>query len=305
MPFLFLWGPIFFLLVSTCAVLMLRLVIEEEKLDRRIERASGTSTVTEVAEPQQQLHLRIVIGLGFAIARSGLLSARTLADLRHTLRMAGIRDKGALGLFVGAKLLAFVGLPLLVMMAGRILGMRFGYILLGAIIAAIAGLVAPDSIIQQRRKRFIGRIEAGLADALDLMVICADAGLSLEAGLARVAGEVRHTHDAVAQELTITTQEMRIGNNLRDALTALGMRTGLDSLKRLASTLVQTIQYGTPLTHALRTLSAELRQEQLTRFEERAARLPVLLTLPMIVFILPCVFLIVGGPAILKVLAAF
>ncbi len=84
----------------------------------------------------------------------------------------------------------------------------------------------------------------------------------------------------------------------------MGTRTGLESLKRLGATLVQTLQYGTPLSQALRTLSAEMRTEMLTRFEERAARLPVLLTVPMIVFILPTVFAVVGGPAVLKVMAS-
>jgi tight adherence protein C len=85
------------------------------------------------------------------------------------------------------------------------------------------------------------------------------------------------------------------------ALTQLGTRTGLDSLKRIAMTLAQTLQYGTPLTDALRILSADMRQEALVRYEEKAARLPVMLTLPMIVFILPCVFIIVGGPAVIQV----
>lgn len=305
MALLYVGVPAFFLLIAAIAMLMLKLVIQEEKLARRIARAGGLSVAAETEADRQPVHIRIIVGLGFAVARSGLLSPKTLADLRHTLRMAGIRDQGALGLFVGAKLLMFIGLPAIAFASLHLVHLseilQIG--LIGG--AAIVGLLGPDIIIQQRRKRFVKRVEAGLADALDLMVICADAGLSLEPGLARVANEIRETHPAVAQELTITSNEMRIGNQVRDALTALGTRTGLDSLKRLGSTLIQTIQYGTPLTQALRTLSAELRQEQLTRFEERAARLPVLLTLPMIIFILPCVFLVVGGPAILKVMAAF
>ncbi len=302
---LYIGVPAFFLIVSVIAFLMLKLVIDEEKLARRISRAGGASVLAGDKSDLQPLHIRVITGLGFAVARSGLLSAKTIADLRHTLRMAGIRDQGALGLFVGAKLLMLVVLPCVMLSFARLFGMTElpELALTGG--GAVVGLLAPDMIIQRRRKRFIKRVEAGLADALDLMVICADAGLSLEAGLARVAQEVRESHDAVSQELTITSNEMRIGNNVREALTALGARTGLDSLKRLGSTLIQTIQYGTPLTQALRILSAELRQEQLTRFEERAARLPVLLTLPMIVFILPCVFLVVGGPAILKVMAVF
>ena len=94
---------------------------------------------------------------------------------------------------------------------------------------------------------------------------------------------------------------MKILSDRRQALVNMGERTGLDSMTRLGSTLAQSLKYGTPLTQALRTLSAEMRQMQLIRFEERAARIPVLLTIPMILFILPCIFLVVGGPAAVRV----
>jgi tight adherence protein C len=135
-------------------------------------------------------------------------------------------------------------------------------------------------------------------------VICADAGLALEAGLARVSHELANLNPALAMELTQTSRELQIGSDMRRAMDALGQRTGLDTLKRLATTLAQSLQYGTPLTQALRSLSAELRQEALVKFEERAGRLPTLMTVPMILFILPCVFLIVAGPAIINVLAS-
>ena len=104
---------------------------------------------------------------------------------------------------------------------------------------------------------------------------------------------------------TYSVDNLEINADRRAALIGLGQRTGLENLRRLGGTLVQTMQYGTPLSQALRTLSAEMRQELLIRFEERAARLPVLLTLPMILFILPCVFLVVGGPAIVQVARSF
>ena len=91
----------------------------------------------------------------------------------------------------------------------------------------------------------------------------------------------------------------------RQALLNLGNRTGVESFKRFSSTLVQTIQYGTPVSEALRQLSTELREEMLTKFEERAARLPVLITMPMIIFILPCVFIIAAGPAMMAISKAF
>ena len=121
--------------------------------------------------------------------------------------------------------------------------------------------------------------------------------MSLEPGMTRVAFELRRSRPEVAREFDATVRELEILSDSTMALGNLGRRTGLDSLKRLVSTLTQTMQYGTPLSDALRSLSNEMRQMSLTRFEERAARLPVLLTLPMILFILPCIFIVVGGPA--------
>jgi tight adherence protein C len=180
-------------------------------------------------------------------------------------------------------------------------------------IAALGMLIARSGILSRKtlpemiatniRTRHLQKVEAGVADALDMLVICADAGLALEAGLARVSQELSTLNAALAQELTQTSKELQIGSDMRRAMDYLGQRTGLDTLKRLSTTLSQSLQYGTPLTQALRTLSAELRQEALVKFEERAGRLPTLMTIPMILFILPCVFLIVAGPAIVNVLS--
>ncbi len=150
------------------------------------------------------------------------------------------------------------------------------------------------------RKRYVRALEAGVPDALDMLVICCGAGLGLEASIERVGIEIHYAHPAVAAELTRTVHELSNADT-RTALINLGKRTGLESARRLAGVLIQSMQYGTPLTSALRGLAAEQRQEMLSKFEGKAAKLPVLLTLPMIVFILPTVFLIVAGPAMVDV----
>jgi tight adherence protein C len=134
------------------------------------------------------------------------------------------------------------------------------------------------------------------------MVICTEAGLGLEPAIDRVGREVGAAHPDVAEELMNTAREMRVNADRRATLMNMAARAGLPSLRRLAVTLIQTLQYGTPLSQALRALSSEMRQEALTRFEARAGRLPALLTVPMIVFILPCVFMVVGGPAIVHLM---
>ena len=138
-----------------------------------------------------------------------------------------------------------------------------------------------------------------------MMVICAQAGLGLGPAVVRVAEELQPSYCELAIEIAQTANELQVMTDSRIALGNLGLRTGLEGFKRLATTLIQTIQYGTPMTEALRTLSAELRQEMLTKFEAKAARLPVMLTLPTIIFILPCVFLIAGGPAMIQVMKVF
>ncbi len=247
--------------------------------------------------------LGVIQGLGELVSRSGLLSKRTLQEFQQTLVVAGFRGRGALGLLVGGKMLLLTLLPAL---AWLLLLRNGGYSaslqLYVPVVTAIAGLMVPDLIIRSLRKRHIAALEVGLADALDLLVICSEAGLGLEPGLERVGHEIRVVHPAVAEEMTQTSQEMRVNADRRVALINMGKRTGVESLRRLGGTMVQSMQYGTPLSDALRVLSAELRQEALNRFETKAGRLSVLLTMPMIIFILPCVFLIVGGPAIVKLL---
>jgi tight adherence protein C len=245
---------------------------------------------------------KLIGGLGTRIARSGLLSPRTISELRETLVSAGFRAEAALGLFIGMKIVLIVAVPLVAW--AMVLRLQISPIMRDIVIGGgvVLGLLLPDITVRRVRSSYLKRVERGIPDALDMLVICAEAGLALEPAIVRVSSEIRFAHPAIAEELAITANELRILADARLPLTNMGKRTGLDSLRRLGATAVQTIQYGTPLAHALRVLAAELRQEMLTRFEERAARLPVLLTVPMIVFILPALFIVVGGPAAIQVM---
>jgi tight adherence protein C len=225
-----------------------------------------------------------------------------LDDLELRLNSAGFRGRNMLAPFIGAKLLSLVGLPLLAWLVVDRVGWPFAVRLLVIAGAGLAGLLLPDYIVRQLYRRHLAAVEQGLPDALDMLVICTEAGLGLELAIDRVGREIGAAHPDVAEELLNTAREMRVNADRRATLMNMAARAGLPSLRRLAVTLVQTLQYGTPLSQALRTLSSEMRQEALTRFEARAGRLPALLTVPMIVFILPCVFMIVGGPAIVHLM---
>jgi tight adherence protein C len=279
---------------------------QQERYARRVAAVrQEAAAATQDSFTGEGLPVRLLAGLGALLSRSGMLPASTLDELERTLLSAGMRQRHALGLFIGGKLLLCLLLPLVTF--GMVQGTGFSSPVRTMFIggSAIVGLLLPDFIVRSRRSAYLSAVGRGLPDALDMLVICSEAGLGLEIGLDRVASEIEPAHPAIAAELRLTSGELRILADRRTALTNMGTRTGLETLKRLGATLIQTLQYGTPLSQALRTLSAEMRYEMLMRFEARAARLPVLLTVPMILFILPCIFIVVGGPAGLTVARTF
>jgi len=302
------FDAVFLLLLTSTGLVLLRQARRQDRVAARVRMIHGQQPTPRTGGEAIAMRTAVthaVAAIGQLILRSGLLSAGTRAEFEQTLATAGLRGANGLALFVGGKLLLVAGLPLLTFLllpSGTLPGM------LGKLAPAVAGLVgllAPDWLIGRRRKRYQRRLEQGLPDALDMMVICAQAGLGLGAAIVRVAAELQGGRREVAEELALTANELQMNSDSRVALINLGTRTGVDGYKRLSGTLVQTMQYGTPLTDALRMLAAELRQDILTRYEARAARLPVLMTLPTVLFILPCVFLIAGGPAIIQVMKAF
>ena len=291
------------LLFIVGSFVLIRAIDQQERVRARLSRVSsldsGTAPVASRRETTQFLDL--IAKFGGAIAKSGVLSDATRKQLEQTIAQAGLRGSRVFGLFFGSKILLMFGLPVIayLLINGRGFSATTFYAILGGTFAA--GMLAPDYFIKQMRGSHLKKVERGLPDALDMMVICAQAGLGLENAIERVAQEFIFANKAVALELAICASEMRIGTDRRTALLSLGERTGLDTMRRLAGTLIQTMQFGTPLSQALRVLASEMRTDNLTKFEEKAARLPVFLTLPMIVFILPCVFIVVGGPAGLSI----
>jgi len=294
-------------LMLVCGVVLIRVVQRESRAGARMLAVQRSIGVDQVVAPwsARRAALSALGRLGAGLSRAGVLSPRTIADLEQTLSAAGFRGESALPIFLGAKLTMLVGLPAL--MFAVLLVAQVGQPVKGLALAisAVLGMLLPDLIASRLRKRYLKDLERGLPDALDLMVICTEAGLSLEAAIERVSHEIEPANRSIAAELSVTSNELRFLSDRRTALMNMAERTRLDVVRRVSVTLVQSLQFGTPLTQALRTLAGEMRQEQLTRFEERAARLPVLLTLPMILFILPTVFLVVGGPALLQLLRSW
>lgn len=283
----------------------------EEKLRTRLSMANGTFVASTAksaapAAPKTGAFLaQFVSAIGARIAGSGILSRKTVDELEKALAVAGMSGRHALGMFIGCKVLLLVGLPGVALLATQHIEMDPLLSNLLPAAAGIVGLVGPDMVVRRLRNIYVKKVEASLPDALDMLLICTQSGLPLEPALTRVEQEIRPAHPQIAWEFEQTVNELQINSDSRAALVNLGERTGLECVKRLTTTLIQTMQYGTPLGEALRALSSEMRQETLIRFEEKAARLPVLLTLPMVAFVLPCIFIVVAGPAAIRLVEAF
>jgi len=162
---------------------------------------------------------------------------------------------------------------------------------------SIFGYKAADIYVENLVKKRTDLVRKGLPDAIDLLVICAEAGLTVDAAFARVAKELGSAYPELADEFSLTSIELGFLTERRVAFENLAYRVDLDHVKGVVTTMIQTEKYGTPLASALRVLSAEFRHDRMMRAEEKAARLPAIMTIPLIMFILPTLFIVILGPA--------
>ena len=169
----------------------------------------------------------------------------------------------------------------------------------------MTGWFVPSVIIRKGVARRAKAVVSGLPDALELLVICVEAGLSFEDGIDRVASVIKRSRPALSEELEVTSADLKILPSREVALANLAGRVDMPSVRSVVTTLSQTLRYGTPLAQGLRVVSAELRNDTLVHLEERANQLPTLMTIPMMLFIMPTIFMIVIGPAAIHVIDAF
>lgn len=287
-------------LLVVAAALLIGSELSEHRLADRVRRAAlGTGPVIK----QRRSLLSILGGLLRAIEVSGIVnslaSPKDKAQVERTLAPFGIPAATAHAILVATKLVFLILAPAAAM-GWHYLSERHGSILLPLMIGAAAGIMLPNMIVSQLRKRNQNILNRAMADTLDLLVVCAEAGLGLESAIDRVAAELRKATPAMAMEFAQLSQEMRMMPDRSQAMERFAERAEVDGLRRLASTLAQAMRYGTPLGQALRALAADQRQDRMTRLEEKAARLPALLVVPLIIFILPPLFLVLVGPSMLQ-----
>jgi tight adherence protein C len=279
---------------------MVRVSLPRRRLNARLDRIRQTASVAQ-GSPAAVAPPGPLRRFGALLANGPLIGRAEMELIKGRLEAAGFNQQGAAARYVGLKavlvltaaLLGWIWLETRTVPASPVL-------VAGTLIcAALGGWRLPDIILSKMVRTRREALERGLPDALDLLVICGEAGLGLDIAFERVAREMKQAHPELGKELALTAAEMRVLPDRYLALANMADRLKMETLRSLVATLSQTMRYGTPLGQALRVLANEMRRERLVKFEEKAARLPVLITLPMIGFILPCVFIVVAGPAAL------
>lgn len=217
---------------------------------------------------------------------------------------AGMTSQDTPVLYLAAKI---IGLPLALLIAfmlvtsGATGGMKAASYF-GAFIIAVLGIFGPSLYVTNSLQKRQKKLQRSFPDSLDLLLVCVESGLALDGALSRVCKELHHAHPEVTEELNRTRLELTLLNDRERALTNLAERTDLVPFRSLVASLLQTEKFGTSLTDTLRVLSEDYRTHRLLTAEEKAGRLPVLMTLPLITLMMPAFFLIVMGPAIINVL---
>ena len=236
--------------------------------------------------------------IGSGVKASALFSPKDIIEYERTLASSGFDPRVAMPVLAGIKVLMLPVGPLLGYAAARGLAMTEVNTGIAVIVGLMVGMLGPNYALRMLGSRVHRQLRLGLPDALDLMVVCAEAGIALESALERVARDMERNNRPVALELALLIHELRVIGDRREAFQRMANRTEIEGFKRLASTLAQAVRYGTPLSQALRTLAVEMRADRMVAIEEKAVRLPALLVMPLILFILPALFIALAGPSL-------
>ncbi|KPV40097.1 hypothetical protein AN478_08035 [Thiohalorhabdus denitrificans] len=251
---------------------------------------------------------------GFLLRLSQRLSQVTIptedwqkSRIRKKLVQAGIRGPHSLEVFMGLKALLAVGLLILsltlgVLFFGRSLFVGNIAVLAGVLLLGMIGYYLPDWLVERRHQRRLTAFRDGFADAMDMMVVCVEAGLGFDATLQRVSRELKLSHPEISEELAIVGWELRAGKSREEALKDLAERTEIEEVRSLVSVLIQAERFGTGIGKALREQAQEMRTLRIQIAEEKAAKLPVKLIFPVILFIFPALFLVILGPAVIQIM---
>lgn len=295
------------LLFIICIYYYARQRVNNRALIEKIKRGGETAKPTEPADVPGNFRNQIFGFLGSLGQRMGPEKTDEPPNMRLSFLQAGFRRKNAPAVFWGLKCVLMILLPACFLFI-RITIFKLmspSMTLTVGTIMALIGFYSPDIWLRAKIAGRREKIFQALPDALDLLVVCAEAGMGLDAAINRVAKEIRWSSKELSDELKLLNLELRAGKLRRDALRNLALRVDLEDLRNLVTLLIQTDKFGTSVANALRVYSDSLRTKRYQRAEEMAVKLPTKLIFPLILFIFPSLFVALLGPAAINIYRVF
>jgi tight adherence protein C len=275
--------------------------VARELQDIRTQQPSPFGSVSRRRRQSQRQRIRDVIRmLGERVERGGL----DVEGWAKRLVQAGYWSAEAPKIFFGARVALAAGFVFTSVVVGALLDARLFTTLVVALWLGALGWLVPSWYVLRKCRARRREIQSALADALDLLVACVEAGMGLNQALVRVADEIRNVSESLAEELAMVNLEIRAGTPRALALRNLAERTGSDDVEALVSMLIQTERFGTSVGRALRVLAGTLRQKRRQRAEEAAAKTTIKLVFPLVLFVFPALFVVILGPAVIQVIEA-
>ncbi len=298
--------------MAVASVIVFRSSRNAQVIDRRLAKVRAWS-VAVYGEPQKR---RTQAGDGFSLrlvssvllnvsSRLVPVGAAERAKLKDAVTKAGFHRPDALSIFMTVKLVVTLASGALLsfqMSAGQWLGdyTSTPTILLAGLAGAVVGGILPEMCLDQLSARRQQRMAAALPDALDLMTLCLESGLTFERTLSRVVQELAPMAPDLAREFALAEAELRLGADWKNVLHDLHIRTGVEGLRDFSTTITQGERYGKPLAQSMRNIAHSERQQRAARIEVQVARLPVLMSMPMLLLVTPGTLLLVAGPAFVQ-----
>jgi tight adherence protein C len=275
-----------------------------------LEKIKFSSNTTGIQQDWQSAHKKGIPFLNLFLNFFGKFGSRASsegADDVHRKRIkflkAGIRRESASAIFYGLKYLLVIILPSIFMICRLTVFEIANYKLTIAIFVMVSllGYYLPDIWLRQKTDKRKERLLKALPDALDLLVICVEAGMGLDEGITRVANEIKLTSPDLSDEFKLLNLELRAGKDKQEALKNLALRTDIEEVKNLVVLLIQADKFGTSVAITLRVYSDTFRTQRMQKAEELAAKIPVKLVFPLILFIFPSLFVAILGPAVIRI----
>ncbi|HEY1067794.1 MAG TPA: type II secretion system F family protein [Pirellulales bacterium] len=299
-------GAAFVMVVVLAIVVGMLLVPGDNKVDARIGELSGKPMGASThgnLDYQRENARKLAQAKQFDKITDVMTNKEERTQLQQRLREAGFYDPTSLSVYLAVRMIITIAPPVLGVLVSM---MGYGmYPLLGGIAGGMVGMIGPSMWLDRRKKERQMALRRGLPDAMDVLVICMEGGLSLPASLARVATELKVAHLALASELGITQKEIQLGKTTGEALKSFSERTDMEEVRSLAGVIQQAEKYGSSLAGALRIHAETLRLKRAQKAEEMAHQAATKMLFPTLLFIFPSIFLVILGPAVIKILATF